>query len=99
MDPINNTPQSAPEQTPMSTPPLANPEHTKVGPIVAVAAVVLILIIGALYIFASRMNSSMGDDSAPAAEAVQPITSTSDEIDDIEADLDMSIDGLDAQNF
>jgi hypothetical protein len=100
MDPINNTQQSAPEQTPISTPPTLNPEHKKVGPIIAVAAVILILIIGALYIFASRRGDFiMGDGSTQTAEKVQPVTSTSDDIDDIEADLDMSIDGLDAQNF
>ncbi|MBP6858928.1 MAG: hypothetical protein KBC33_03830 [Candidatus Pacebacteria bacterium] len=99
MDPINNTQQSVPEQAPMSTPPSVNPDHKKVGPIVAIAAVVLILIIGALYMFASRMDEPMDDASAPRAETVQPVTSTSDDIDDIEADLDMSIDGLDSQNF
>ena len=98
MDPINNQ-QPAPEQVPMGTPVSQTPEHKKVGPIVAIAAVVLILIIGALYIFASRMGSSTDTDSAPVAETVQPVTNTSDDISDIEADLDMSIDGLDTQNF
>ncbi|MEN9912631.1 MAG: hypothetical protein RLY66_39 [Candidatus Parcubacteria bacterium] len=96
MDPII-TQQPAPEQAPMSTPINQAPEHKKVGPIVAIAAVVLILIIGALYIFASRMGTT--DDSSASAETVQPVTNTSDDVSDIEADLDTSIDGLDSQNF
>lgn len=96
--PIEQQPTMPPASgMPTSTP----PEHKKVGPIIAVAAVILVLIIAALYIFASRMNSSADDQIAPQTQqqSVQPVTSTSDDISDIEADLDMSIDGLDAQNF
>ena len=98
MDPINNQ-QPMPGQMPTSAPQAQNTDHKKVGPIIAIAAVVLILIIGALYIFASRMSSPAQDTSAPVAETVQPVTNTSDDLGDIEADLDTSINGLDTQNF
>ncbi len=50
------------------------PEHKKVGPIIAVLIIILVLIIGALYLFASRINeeqvptdSSVAADGTPSA--------------------------------
>lgn len=108
MDPIQNqqVPQQVTSQVPPSAPLEQTPEHKKVGPIVAVLVVVLVLIIGALYIFASRMNQTQIDNTSAATAmtetqqtTVTPVTSTSDDVSSIEADLNMSVDGLDAQNF
>ena len=112
MDPINTPQQSTqyPSQQstpqPMQTPISAPPEHKKVGPIVAILVVVLLLIIGALYIFASRMNQQPTDTTNEVANenittqaSVQPVTNTADDVDSIEADLNASVNGLDEQNF
>lgn len=114
MDPIQteSTQQVPPETTAPVTPPPTSapleqtPEHKKVGPIVAVLVVVLVLVIGALYIFASRMNQAPMDDTSAATAmmetqqtTVTPVTNTSDDVTSIEADLNASVDGLDAQNF
>ncbi|MEK7641812.1 MAG: hypothetical protein AAB365_02350 [Patescibacteria group bacterium] len=101
MDPITTPPQQVQQPTPMAAAP--SPESKKIGPIVAVLVIVLILIIGALYIFASRMNTQPmlegTNDTATTQESVQPVTNDSDEVSSIEADLNGSIDGLDSQNF
>jgi len=78
----------------------------KVGPIVTVLVIVLILIIGALYLFASRLNQN-GDvsdtmtdsDYATSAPTVQPVTNQSDDVNSMNADLNASTKGLDNQNF
>jgi flagellar basal body-associated protein FliL len=87
---MNNSPISA--NNPASTP---IESKKKVGPIVVVLAIVLILIIGALYLFASNMGSNTNSP----AETVEPITNTSDEVTDIDADLNSAIEGIDAQTF
>ena len=97
MDQNNQQPQST---APM-TPPMA---HRKVGPIITVLVIVLILIIGALYLFASKTNApapenTMTNDATAASQEVQPVTNTSDDVSSIEADLNASTQGLDQQNF
>ncbi len=98
MDPLNQQPQST--VPPMSTPPVVTitSEHKKVGPIVAILVAILILIIGALYLFASRVTVEPMEMNT-AQESVQPVTNTSDDVTSIESDLDASTDGLDGQNF
>ncbi len=72
----------------------------KAGPIIAILIIVLILIIASLYMFASRVTQEPVpmDDSEPTA-SVEPVTNTSDEVSDIEADLDAATNGLEDQNF
>lgn len=106
MDPINQNPPSAPQQ-----PAPAIPEHNgkKVGPIIATLLIVLILIIAALYVFGSRLNQQMPTDStadtmntdlsANASQSIQPVTSNSDDLNDIQKDLNRSTNGIDSQNF
>jgi hypothetical protein len=112
MDPLNQqspsysttnpTPSSQSPQTAYTNTP---PEHKKIAPIVAILAVVLILIIAALYFFAANTtgdaipSDTLADENAIPAETVKPVTSTSEDVVDIEADLNASIDGLDSQNF
>jgi flagellar basal body-associated protein FliL len=86
-------------------------EHKKVGPIIAILIIVLILVIGALYLFASSINreqapvdNSMANTNGAPAESVEPqtvapVTNTSDEIEAIESDLNSSTNGLDNSNY
>jgi len=104
MDPLNQQP--APTEAPIDqSGPVTPSDHKKIGPIVSILVVILVLIIGALYIFASRINNFSSPDTMPAdenaipTETVKPVINTSDEIDSIEADLEGSIQGLDSQNF
>lgn len=79
----------------------------KVGPIIATLIIVLILIIAALYLFASKINqpaiptdNTVGeDDSSMSAQAVVPVTSTSTDTDSLMNDLNNSTGSLDNQNF
>jgi uncharacterized protein HemX len=107
MEPLNpqaqaQQPQSQPAY---STPPASQaPERKKTGPMIAILVVVLILIIGALYLFTSGTTEQSPADNTLAGdnnttESVQPVTNTSDDVSDLEADLNASVDGLDAQNF
>ena len=105
MDPQNQQP--VPQQpTPLAPMPA---EHKKIGPIIAILIIVLILVIGALYLFASRINqqqapvnTSVANTSAQTSastQSVQPVTNTSDDVNALQADLNVSTAGLDNQNF
>lgn len=92
---LNSAPLSA--NNPVSEPMDAK---KKIGPIVVVLAVVLILIIGALYLFASGINKTPTlEQEADVQEIVQPITNTSDEVQTLDADLNAAIEGIDVQTF
>lgn len=76
--------------------------QNKSKPTIAILAVVLIIIIAALYIFASKTDNSaipqeMSDNTV--VSEIQPVTKTSDDISSIGTDLNMSVDGLDQQSF
>ncbi|MFA6432561.1 MAG: hypothetical protein WCV82_01975 [Candidatus Paceibacterota bacterium] len=96
-----------------SQPTVANANgEKKIGPIVAILIIVLVLIIAALYIFASRINQSeTPTDDNVAGEtntlsqpdttgaSVQTVTGTGDDVTSLQNDLDTSTSGLDNQNF
>lgn len=95
MNQMNNAPLGAnnPSSMPVES-------KKKVGPIVVILAVVLILIIGALYLFASSTNkNAVPTDEDIAAETVKPVTNTSDDVQDLNADLNSAIEGIDQQSF
>jgi len=115
----NNQPQT-PINENLDANPNTNTEqptpHKKAGPVVLILAIVLILIIGALYLFARSIDTTtpgiytemgyeneymMTDESGEYAlpELIEPITSQSDDLSDLQRDLDMSVDGLDELNF
>ncbi len=78
----------------------------KVGPIIVTLIIVLVVIIGILYAFASRINqpatptdTDLTSSQATADETVQPLTGTGDDPASLQNDLNMSTDGLDSQNF
>ena len=76
--------------------------HKKVGPIIATLVIVLILIIGALYIFASRMNQQVLPSDATTdttAGVVKPVTNTADDINSLKNDLYSSASGLNGQGL
>src|SRR5690242_16756626 len=106
MDPNSNQP-GMPNTTPISPMqgrPMPANGQKKVGPIIATLVIVLILIIAALYLFASRINqpslpSDTSTDSASASQSVQPVTGTSDDPHSLQNDLNNSTTGLDKQNF
>jgi hypothetical protein len=92
--------------------PMNSNGHKKVGPIVAILIIVLVLIIAALYLFASRINqqtlpvntpitdmSLPNDNEATVTQSVQSITNTSDDVQSLQDDLNTSTNGLDTQNF
>ena len=90
----NNNQQQVPPNSTMNT---ASSMPKKTGPMVGVLVVVLILIISALYLFASKLSTlstpsdetSMMDsfDNAAAVQNVQPITNTSDDVQSLQNDL------------
>lgn len=88
----------------------ANPgsnENKKVGPIVASLVIVLVLIFAALYLFAAKVSQHNAADnitdptvsSTSSTQSVQPVTSDSDDLQSIQADLNASTNGVDQQNF
>ncbi len=115
MNPQNQTPQQPVNPMPANTSPImpaAHPEHKKVGPIIATLVIVLVLVIAALYLFASRINQQSAPIDAAAStntapqqttasqsQSVQPVTNNSDDIQSIQADLNASTNGVDSQNF
>ena len=108
-----NTPPTPP-QTPPQTPPPATPPtppeptqemHDKgMGPLIGTGIILILIILGGLYIWHSYLQSSsanreitlpliLGDDSAGL-----PPTSSSDSVNDIEADINATdLDTLEAQ--
>ena len=88
--------------------------NKKMGPIVATLIIVLVLIIGILFMIASRLNKNTTPiDSASVANSpilntdnnvepqtnIEPISDTSDDLQSIQNDLDKSISGIDEQNI
>ncbi|MDE1975113.1 MAG: hypothetical protein KGI49_01210 [Patescibacteria group bacterium] len=74
----------------------------KVGPIIATLVIVLVLIIAALYIFASHVTAPVLPDDGTAASqvaSVPTVTSTSTDIRSIQNDLNNATNGLNGQNF
>ena len=84
---------------PMTPPPVMETPHKKSGPMIAGLAIILIIIIGALYMFAARSQAPVIPTEEETNTEVQPVTSTADDVSSLEADLNVSVDGLDAQNF
>ena len=96
--------QNQPQQPPVPM----DPEHKKVGPIIATLVIVLVLIIAALYLFASKVSQRTGADQmtdptmneqATDTQTVQPVTNNSDDLNSIQTDLNASTNGVDNQNF
>ncbi|MES2215720.1 MAG: hypothetical protein V4481_00275 [Patescibacteria group bacterium] len=103
-------PQAAMTSPVSSVPPVSGGSSKKIGPIVAILIIVVILVIAAIYLFASRINKAPAptsdtamqtnsQDQAAVQSSVQPVTSKSDDVNDIQADLNASTNGLDEQNF
>ncbi len=91
----NNTPNPAPTN------------HHKVGPIIATLVILIILVVAALYVFASRMNKNtpvdatpaVTDTSAPTQDTVASADTNSDDPAAMQADLDASTQNVDSKNF
>jgi cell division protein FtsN len=70
----------------------------KVGPIVATLIIVLILIIAALYLFASKVNQpAIPTDASVTTGNAAP--ASAQDIQSLQNDLNSSTNGLDKQNF
>lgn len=103
---MGQSPMSSPTspRPPMSVPASDN-GHKKVGPIIATLVIVLVLIMAALYVFATRINKEPvpTDTSTTAAvdqsPSVQAVTNTTDDPASLQSDLNASTKGLDQQNF
>jgi|GEM_PF-3874119 len=93
----NNQPNVNTTQT--MTPPLMETTNKKSGAMIAGLVVILIIIIGSLYMFASRSQAPVIPTEETANTEVQPVTNTSDDVSSLETDLDTSVSGLDSQNF
>lgn len=83
-----------------------NPDHKKVGPIIAILIIVLVLIFAALYLFATKLNQpalptdgSSTADTIQQDETVSSINNSSDDTSSIQLDLKASVNGVDSQNF
>lgn len=100
--------------SPLSTPDTGGNGHKKVGPIIATLVIVIILIIAALYVFASHVNQQAiptdnstaqtdnANNTAPAPSStstVQAVTNTSTDVQSLQNDLNASTQGVDSQNF
>ena len=91
--------------------PMADNGHKKVGPIVATLVIVLVLIIAALYLFASRVNkeavpmdnssTAINNSSATinATPSVPTVTNSANDPASLQTDLNASTKNLDSQNF
>ena len=72
--------------------------HKKIGPTIAVLVIVLVLVIAALYFFASGINDTVlpGGEPLTGEPSLAPdgsgvITNTADDLDSLQKDLDASI--------
>lgn len=94
----NNQPITQPIQ-----PAVAPQGEKKVGPIVATLIIVLILIIAALYLFASKINQSEAPIENVAVQEQQAVApaeiSSENDVSALEAELDSATAGLEEQNF
>ena len=108
-NPVNNTVTSN-DKMPINgfdNTPTSPDNHKKVGPIITALVVVLLLIIGALYILASKVNqqpvpeniTSTDETSTTSTQEVTPISGTTDDIGSLQSDLNASITGVDAQSI
>ncbi len=91
--------------TPMNNNQTVNPapEHKNTGPMISILVIILILIIGLLYMFASRTEAPIipTEYKTPneTVVEVENITNQSDNVSDLETDLNASVEGLDQQSF
>jgi hypothetical protein len=79
-----------------------NNTEKKVGPIIASLIIILILLITALYVFASRISQPVTPNDGPSTDAVTavpPIAGTSTDLQSIQNDLNASTKGLNSANF
>ena len=80
-------------------------ESKNIGPIISTLVIVLILIMAALYIFASHISQqtlpadALMDTGSATTTTVQPVTNNSDDTSSIQSDLKASTKGLNNQNF
>ncbi len=82
--------------------PVVTPQgEKKVGPIVATLIIVLILIIAALYLFASKINQpdTAAENSLAAGVQASDTTMSQEDVQSLQDDLDSATTGLDQQNF
>jgi len=91
-------------QQPQAMTPQNGNGEKKVGPIVASLIIVLVLVIAALYLFASRVKEPVipEDDYAAGADNTGGSADnlgTSTDVKDLQADLDKTASGLDNQSF
>ncbi len=106
-NPIDLSPVARPTSMPPVPPnlPVTANGPKKVGPIVATLVVILILIIAALYFFASRINTppvpmdNVGTTTATDQTSVKPVTNSANDPASLQSDLNASTNGLDQQNF
>lgn len=104
----NETPQmnqegqpEAGQEAPESTEPMGEPEKKSAGPVFGIIIIVVLLILAGFYFWGTLDDSmSPAEIAAEADTALESLEtqSTSDEISDIEADLDAtSLDDLDQE--
>ncbi|MCX6715735.1 MAG: hypothetical protein NT077_01805 [Candidatus Taylorbacteria bacterium] len=80
-------------------------KEKKVGPIVATLIIVLVLVIAALYLFASKINETPGNtpEENNLAGTVQttpvPAPNSTEDLKALQSDLDSATTGLNSQNF
>lgn len=98
---MDTTTQPNPGQVP---PPVMNPnpmtspahEHKPIGPIIGALIIVLVLIIGALYIWGQKLNL---DEQKKAPETTEQTATTSDESASVIQSIEASLGDIDDLNF
>lgn len=101
--------QNAPEEETSAMPHDDKPEESSSGPLVGIAIIVIVLIAGGIYLWSTTFNQEEeAADQAPAVEFTNAETDaivnqlnsqgTSDEVADIEADLNLTdLENLDSE--
>ncbi len=110
MEPLNQTPESQqPIQSnnmlPIDVAELKK-EPKNIGPIIGTFVIILLLVITAIYLLASRVskeptiqNTTTTTENNIPTQTITPIENNSDDLQSIQSDLDISIQGVDDQNF
>jgi len=92
------SPENTGVPTPNTTPPMSGEKDGKTGATIGVLVIIIILVIGALYLWGERLVGTYPETpGAGTSEVFQPTESASSEVADIEADLSATnLEGLDA---
>lgn len=82
---------TSPQMNQTSPTPQPSPRQNNIGPVIGIIIIIVVLLLGGLYFWGQRVDD-LSDDTQELRE-----TSDSDDVADIEADLDEDFNDLDAE--